>query len=58
MASYHKNGIKHDLYNFKLDNYVVSDESNKKLNSNFKLLPSTIRPFGKWYENKFQELNL
>jgi hypothetical protein len=40
-------------YNFKLDSYRISDENNLKKNNNDKLEPSSIRPFGKWFDAVF-----
>jgi hypothetical protein len=47
------NNIKEDLYNFTIDTWKVSHNKNNKLNTTNKLVPSSIRPFGKWFENKF-----
>ena len=48
----HKN-VKTDLYDFTLDEWVSSDESNKSINAESSLDKSKIRPFGKWYESNF-----
>lgn len=34
----------------------MSDVTNKKINSESKTQLSDIRPFGKWYENKFNNI--
>lgn len=47
--------IKTKFYNFELDNWESTNESNNKANSEKKLLPSNIRPFGKWYEAHFDK---
>ena len=47
--------IKTKFYNFELDNWESTNESNNKANSENKLLPSNIRPFGKWYEAHFDK---
>jgi Protein of unknown function (DUF3431) len=49
--------IKNALYGFSLNNYVTSDPRNKQANGESTLIPAQIRPFGKWYENKFGSLN-
>lgn len=49
--------IKNTLYGFSLNNYVTSDPRNKQANGESILIPAQIRPFGKWYENKFGSLN-
>jgi hypothetical protein len=45
--------VKNELYNFTIDSHTPAHNKNNKLNTDTKLLPSTIRPFGKWFENKF-----
>lgn len=45
--------IKDIFYNFSLDEWSASDDKNKSLNPEKKLLPSEIRPYGKWYEHHF-----
>jgi len=47
--------IKKKFYNFELDNWESTHESNNKANSEKKLFPSNIRPFGKWYEAHFDK---
>ena len=47
------NNIQEDLYDFTIDNWKVSHNKNNKLNTTNKLVPATIRPFGKWFANKF-----
>lgn len=39
--------------NFKLDNWLSSDENNAKLYTNSSLKPSIIRPYGKWFKFHF-----
>lgn len=48
--------VKTDLYNFTLDEYCSTNENNFKINSNCKLNPSSVRPFGKWYESMFGDV--
>lgn len=47
--------IKTKFYNFQLDNWESTNESNNKANSEKKLFRSSIRPFGKWYEAHFDK---
>ena len=47
--------IKTKFYNFELDNWESTHDLNNKANSEKKLLPSSIRPFGKWYEAHFDK---
>ena len=42
-----------DIYNFKVDKYSSTNNKNKKINAESNLQLSKIRPFGKWYEEKF-----
>jgi len=42
---------------FYLDEWQASNPANKKTNPESKLQLSPIRPFGKWYEHNFPELN-
>ena len=54
--SINHNDVKQDLYDFKLDEYCSTNKNNFKINSNCKLNPSSIRPFGKWYESMFGDV--
>ncbi len=47
-----------DIYNFKVDKYSSTNTNNKKLNSESNLQLSKIRPFGKWYEDKFNNYDI
>lgn len=47
--------VKQKFYNFELDNWQSTHESNIKVNTEKKLFPSFIRPFGKWYEANFDK---
>ena len=40
-------------YDFKIDNYLSSDENNKKINADTSMEISKIRPFGKWFDATF-----
>ena len=53
---YHPNGIQKDLNGFQIDDYVSTDTKNKDLNPENKLLPAEIRPFGKWHETRFPNI--
>jgi len=50
------NNIKHDLYNFQMDNYPMSHPTNPTTDRNRATVPCSIRPFGKWYEHLFGDL--
>ncbi len=45
--------VKKELYDFKIDEYCSTNKNNFKTNSKCKLNPSSVRPFGKWYETMF-----
>ena len=47
------NNIQEDLYSFTIDTHTPAHNKNNKLNTTNKLVPATIRPFGKWFANKF-----
>lgn len=44
------------LYEFLLDEWTSTDTNNYKSNPESVLTPANIRPFGKWYQNKFGNL--
>ena len=52
------NDIKSELYDFTLENYQTSDPININKNKEMKTQLCSIRPFGKWYENKFGNLKI
>ena len=56
-SEYFPNSVNNDLYHFQLDNYVSTDPKNKNLNPEDKLLPAEIRPFGKWHQTRFPNVN-
>jgi hypothetical protein len=58
LVSYYKNGALNTLYDFIIDNYVVANSKNYELNKSDKLKPCSIRPFGKWYETVFPDINI
>lgn len=47
-----------EVYDFQLDLWLSSDESNKKNNKNDSMLKCDIRPFGKWYEHVYNKSEL
>ena len=49
----HHQSIKDEMYNFKMDNWKASSKENSAINSEAKLEKAPIRPFGRWYEDKF-----
>jgi len=48
--------IKQQFNNFTLDNWCCSDSSNRELNSETKLCPAIIRPYGKWFQYHFGDI--
>jgi len=57
-CNYHENGVHKELYDFQLDDWISTDNTNKILKTEEKLLPAEIRPFGKWYETKFPNIHV
>lgn len=57
ISSKHEN-VKNDLYDFQIDNYVSSHPTNASTTKNDNLEPATIRPFGKWFEHHFGDLQI
>lgn len=47
-----------ELYSFELDNWTSTDDNNKAINPENKLEISPIKPFGKWFEHNFKNVNL
>lgn len=45
-------------YNFTLDEWLSSDNTNRTKNTNPEMKKSEIRPFGKWYETMFGDVEL
>ena len=56
IATINSNNIKEELYDFQLTEWVASDKSNITINNESKLELAQIRPFGKWYEDKFHNI--
>lgn len=48
--------VKNEYYSFQLDSWDSSHEKNAILTKNDTLKPANIRPFGKWFEDKFGDL--
>jgi hypothetical protein len=53
-----ENIISNEFYDFTLDEYDLANSKNVSLNSDRKLQPCKIRPFGKWYETLFPGINI
>jgi hypothetical protein len=52
------NDVRDDLYNFTLDEWKASNPKNLAINPENKLIPSPIRPFGKWYDTHFRDVHV
>jgi hypothetical protein len=50
--------VQEELYGFQLDSWKASDEKNSSLNPEKRLDAATIRPFGKWFSDKFNDLKI
>lgn len=57
-GNYDNNGILNSLYNFNLSNYYSSNYFNKLLNNDSELRPCDIKPYGKWFQTVFGDLNI
>lgn len=49
----YSHNIKIQFNNFTLDSWCCTDETNRLLNNETKLLPAIIRPYGKWFNYHF-----
>jgi len=47
--------VKDSFYNFQMEEWKASDENNAKINPENKLELASVRPFGKWYDTKFND---
>jgi hypothetical protein len=56
--SRHRGCVKTHYKNFKLNKWVCNHKDNRSLNSESKLTPSEIRPFGKWFESTFGNIKV
>lgn len=50
--------IKNLYYDFKMNKYQTKYKVNRILNSESKIKKSEIRPYGKWFENKFGDIKI
>lgn len=50
--------IKNEFLNFTLDYWTSIDDSNKTLNPESKTYPARLRPYGKWYNYMFGNINV
>jgi hypothetical protein len=57
LCSKYKN-VQKELYDFQLDGWKSSDEKNSALNTENNLDKAKIRPFGKWFSDKFDDLKI
>jgi hypothetical protein len=52
------NNIKNNFYNFTLNEWSCINSANRELNSESKLLPALIRPYGKWFNYHFGNIHV
>jgi hypothetical protein len=52
------NSVKKELYNFAMNNYKSTTPENRKINSETILDLCKIRPYGKWFDNKFPDVDI
>ena len=50
--------VKKNEYNFQLDKWIASYDKNKEINNESNLYPASPRPYGKWFENNYGDLNI
>ena len=50
------NNLKNHFYNFRLDKWQTTYKGNINKNISDQLNLSSIRPYGKWYENRFNSI--
>lgn len=53
-----QNGVKNELYDFQLDQWQTSDSNNRDAGTELNLLTAETRPYGKWYEKHFPDVNI
>jgi hypothetical protein len=53
----HKN-VKQELYDFTLDEWKTSNETNQSKNPESRTTPAPIRPFGRWFEANFGDIEV
>jgi hypothetical protein len=56
--SFNQEDIQQSQYNLVMDNYITTYGKNKDVNPESELKKSDIRPFGKWFENKFGNIKV
>jgi hypothetical protein len=49
----HQPSLRDDLYDFTLAEWSSRTTTNAKQNAESKLTPSSVRPYGKWYDERF-----
>lgn len=52
------NDVYREMYGFHIDQHLTASEENQKMNSSMDVKPCKIRPFGKWYNSIFGNLNI
>ena len=52
------NNVKKDLYTFTIENYTSTNSENHTKNNYNLLIPSEIRPFGKWLDSNFKDIDI
>jgi hypothetical protein len=50
--------VKDTFNDFQIDSYLSSNQNNKTINNDASIKESEIRPFGKWYESTFNNVNI
>ena len=50
--------VKKDLYTFTIDDYTSTNSENNTKNKNNVLKLSEIRPFGKWFDSNFKDIDI
>lgn len=50
--------IKQELYNFTLEEWKTSNQTNQNKNPESKTTPAKIRPFGRWFESNFGNIQV
>jgi len=49
--------VKDTFHDFQIDSYLSSNQNNKSINNDTSMKESDIRPYGKWYERTFNNVN-
>jgi hypothetical protein len=53
-----KLGVKEELYDFTIDNHNLANSNNRDINNDSSLRKCDIRPFGRWYNSLFPNINI